>query len=195
MGKHGKERREIFKKFCRSVNGYHWIPPYPSYEHTHWKTRSYLDGAIVSEDIAISGIYNITEDDVPGNRSDHEPVYFKFRLIEKVKNQNTKQKEREDPRFFHKRRVNWDNVDKVKYKCLSKMVLKNVEKQMKDLPWEVKVKGLLDSLHQAALTSELPKEKEEKREEKAERKKEKNEAQFKYKKKVKELKYLKAKLP
>ena len=54
--KHSKERREIFKSFCRSVNGYHWIPPYPSYEHTHWKTKSYLDGAVVSEDIAISGI-------------------------------------------------------------------------------------------------------------------------------------------
>ena len=39
----GKERKLIFKKFMQSVGGYHWIPSYPSYEHTHWKTKSYLD--------------------------------------------------------------------------------------------------------------------------------------------------------
>ena len=193
--KHSKERREILKRFCRSVGGYHWIPPYPSYEHTHWKTKSYLDGAVVSEDIAVSGIYNITEDDVQGNRSDHDPVLFKFKIIEKVKTLKRKAKENNDARFFHKRRANWDRIDKVKYRCLSKMILKNVEEQMNDMPWEIRVKSLLDSLHQAALTSELPKSDKEKKQEKEEVKREKKEAQYKYRKKVNELKYLKSKLP
>ena len=41
--KHSKERKRIFEQFTQSIGGYHWIPRYPSYEHAHWKTKSYLD--------------------------------------------------------------------------------------------------------------------------------------------------------
>ena len=116
--KHSKERKRIFEQFTQSIGGYHWIP---SYEHAHWKTKSYLDVAIISENIAVSGIWNVTESQVSGNRSDHEPVLFKFIKTEKVKKQKPKSERKDDPRFFHTKKADWGRINKEKYEALESL--------------------------------------------------------------------------
>ena len=118
---HSKERKRIFEQFTQSIGGYHWIPRYPSYEHAHWKTKSYLDVAIISENIAVSGIWNVTESQVSGNRSDHEPVLFKFIKTEKVKKQKPKSERKDDPRFFHTKKADWGRINKEKYEALESL--------------------------------------------------------------------------
>ena len=63
-------------------------------------------------------------------------------------------KKRRDDRSFLIQRANWDMIDKEKYEELSTIVLKNVESQLSgDVPWDVRVKSLLDGLHGAAIKS------------------------------------------
>ena len=54
--RHDEERRSIFKRFLRDVEGIHWVPKYPSYEYQHWKTRSHLDGAVISDNVVVMSI-------------------------------------------------------------------------------------------------------------------------------------------
>ena len=108
--KHSPQRQKIFKSFLVDLGGYHWIPEHPSYEHKHWKTTSYLDGIVISDNIAVDEIKNITETEVEGNRSDHEPVLFKL-LIETKVEKPRKKKKGENEKYIHSKRINWDNVD------------------------------------------------------------------------------------
>ena len=82
-------------------------------------------------------------------------------------------------------------IDKEKYEELSTIVLKNVESQLSgDVPWDVRVKSLLDGLHGAAIKSQKLHEKENHQ---------RNEGLMKSQREskvtVKKRKYLKSRLP
>ena len=36
--KHADERKSIFEEFLRLVDGYHWVPSQPSFQHVYWQT-------------------------------------------------------------------------------------------------------------------------------------------------------------
>ena len=78
--RHTEKRKATFLKFLTMIDGYHWIPQYPSFEHKHWKTKSYLDGVVISGNIAVVEIRNVTELEVEGNNSDHQPVLYTLRI-------------------------------------------------------------------------------------------------------------------
>ena len=140
--KHGPERISIFRQFLTEIEGYHWIPDYPSFEHKHWKTRSYLDGVVISDNIAVDNIRNITETQVEGNRSDHEPVLFDLLIqtrVDKIK----KKKTGENTKYIHRGRVNWDLVDRAEYNVYAEDALDKIENNLGDMKWQVKVKCFL----------------------------------------------------
>ena len=135
-------------------------------------------------------VKNITEPDVDGNYSDHDPVLFSLRVATKIERKRAVNKGN-NPKYPHTKRTNWDLVDKTKYDILSEHVLDDIEANINpDLDWEVQVKLLLDGLAMAATEStEKPetKPKEVKDTFKVEHKK--------IKANLKQLKYIKKKLP
>ena len=141
--KHDEKRKKKFNEFLEKIEGYHWLPQYPSFEHKHWGTKSFLDGVIISGNIAVMEIKNITELEVDGNRSDHHPVLYTLRINTKIKKVKKKEK-KEDKRFMHKERPNWENTNIEKYQILSDAVLESIEEGIdENLPWALKVKLLL----------------------------------------------------
>ena len=135
-------------------------------------------------------VKNITESDVDGNYSDHDPVLFSLRVATKIERKRAVNKGN-NPKYPHTKRTNWDLVDKTKYDILSEHVLDDIEANINpDLDWEVQVKLLLDGLAMAATEST----------EKPERKPKEVKDTFKVEHKkikanLKQLKYIKKKLP
>ena len=124
--KHPPEREEIFLSFLRDCHGYHWIPQHPTFTHHHWKSQSYLDAVIISSNIAVMDVKNITESDVDGNNSDHDPVLFSLRVATKIERKRAVNRGN-NPKYPHTKRTNWDIVDKTKYDILSEHVLDDIE--------------------------------------------------------------------
>ena len=71
-------------------------------------------------------VKNITESDVNGNYSDHDPVLFSLRVATKIERKRAVNKGN-NPKYPHTKRTNWDLVDKTKYDILSEHVLDDIQ--------------------------------------------------------------------
>ena len=72
--KHSDLRKTAFMDFLEDIKGVHFIPDLPSFQHYAWKTWSFLDGCILSQNINIQSIELVSEETPGRDQSDHIPV-------------------------------------------------------------------------------------------------------------------------